>query len=45
MWDVNADSKTDVVLAADRTGTGRRVLDMSDPSSLMAAMEAGTRTG
>ena len=31
--------------STDRTGTGRRVLDWSEPSSRMAPMEAGTRTG
>ena len=45
IWDVNAGSKMDVVAATDWMGRGTRVLDMIDPSSLMAAMEAGTRTG
>ena len=44
-WDVNAGFTMDVAVATYWTGMGREVFDKSDPSSLMAAMEAGTRTG
>ena len=35
----------DVVEATDWIGTGMKVFDISEPSSLIAAIEAGTRTG
>ena len=43
--DTKAGFTTGVVDAEAGTGMGTTVLEMRKPSSLMAAMKAGTRTG
>ena len=43
--DTKAGLTTGVESAGAGTGMGMTVLDMRKPSSLMAAMKAGTRTG
>lgn len=45
LWYVDTGFTINVGAVVDRIGIGRRALVKIEPSSLMAAMEAGTRTG